>query len=102
MTSVQTAAHLGVPVSSLRATASLLGIEYATHVGSKTTVAMIRKCADLGMSARQAADQLRVSETNLRTAAGLLGIRFRGHNGRALNTVTLTRHSANDPFGMLA
>lgn len=101
LTSRQAATVLRIPLSSLRATAAVLGIRYAVNANETTTVAMIRQCAALGMSARQAADQLGVSQSNLRTAAGVLGIRFCGHSGNVPNRVTLHRQSAHDPFGML-
>jgi len=64
-----------------------------------TTEAQIRKCADLGMSMRQAAEQLGVSFSMLTHTASVLGIRFCGYSGCRPNSITLKRHAAHDPFG---
>ena len=102
MSTSQAAQHLGVPTSMLRMAASLLGVRFAHRDHRTTTDAMIRKCAALGMSVRQAAEQLDVSESMLRSTASVLGISFHGRTGRAFNRVTLRRHAAHDPFGVLS
>ena len=108
MTKSEAARALGTSPSSLGCAANILGIRFHRRLGRKardhvtTTDAMLRKCAALRMSIPRTADELGVDLVTLRVAVTVLGIRFSGQNGCALNTVTLHRHAAHDPFGRLS